>query len=95
MGIKKIGVVGNANKGHVVESIARLSEWAKGKGLEVLPEKEAAGKLGTRGYHGDELGTLADLVVTMGGTARSCKRPGSCGNRTSPFSASTWGPSDI
>jgi NAD+ kinase len=67
MSIKKIGVVGNASKGHVVESIARLSEWAKGKGLAVLPEKEAAGKLGARGYHGDELGTLADLVVTMGG----------------------------
>ncbi len=67
MGIKAIGVVGNASKSHVVESIARLSEWAAGKGLEVLLEKEAAARLGTRGYHGDELGSRADLVVTMGG----------------------------
>jgi NAD+ kinase len=67
MGIRAIGVVGNANKGHVVDNIARLSDWAGGKGLEVLLEKEAAGKLGARGYHGDELGSRADLVVTMGG----------------------------
>ena len=67
MGIRAIGVVGNANKLHVVDSIARLSEWAKARGLEVLLEKEAAVKLGERGYHGDELGSRADLVVTMGG----------------------------
>src|SRR5512147_3080529 len=67
MGIKAIGVVGNANKPHVVENIARLAVWAKGKGLEILLEKEAAVKLGTKGYHGDELGHRADLVVTMGG----------------------------
>ena len=67
MGIRAIGVVGNANKGHVVDSIAGLSEWARGRGLEVLLEKEAAVKLGARGYHGDELGSRADLVVTMGG----------------------------
>ncbi len=67
MGIKAIGVVGNANKTHVVENIARLADWIRGKGLELLLEKEAAAKLGARGYHGDELGSRADLVVTMGG----------------------------
>ena len=67
MSIRKIGIVGNANKAHVVENIARLSEWAKGRGLEVLLEKEAASKLGTAGYHGGEMGSRVDLVVTMGG----------------------------
>ena len=67
MSIKRIGVVGNANKGHVVENIARISDWAKGKGLEILLEKEVAVKLGTAGYHGGELGSQVDLVVTMGG----------------------------
>mgnify|MGYP001186270254 CR=1 FL=1 len=67
MGIKAIGVVGNPNKGHVLESIARLTDWARGKGLEILLEKEAAARLGVRGYHGGELGSRADLVVTMGG----------------------------
>lgn len=67
MSIRKIGIVGNANKAHVVENIARLSDWAKDRGLEVLLEKEAASKLGTAGYHGAEMGSLVDLVVTMGG----------------------------
>ena len=67
MGIKRIGVVGNPNKGQVVENIARLSDWAKGKGLDVLLEKELAVKLGSAGYHGSELGSQVDLVVTMGG----------------------------
>jgi NAD+ kinase len=67
MGIKRIGVVGNPNKGLVVENIARLSDWAKGKGLNVLLEKELAVKLGTAGYHGGELASQVDLVVTMGG----------------------------
>jgi len=34
-----------------------------------------AAKLGTQGYHGDELGHRVDLVVTMGGTGRSCRLP--------------------
>lgn len=67
MGIKAIGVIGNANKPHVVEHIARLADWVTGRSLEILLEKETAVKLGVRGYHGDELGSRADLVVTMGG----------------------------
>lgn len=67
MGIKRIGVFGNANKAQVVQNIARLSDWAKGRDIEVLLEKELAAKLGTAGYHGGELGGRVDLVVTMGG----------------------------
>jgi NAD+ kinase len=67
MGIKTIGVIGNANKDHVVENVARLSRWAEARGLAVLLEKEVAAKLGAEGYHGDELGNRVELVVTMGG----------------------------
>jgi NAD+ kinase len=67
MEIKRIGIIGNANKSHVVENIERLSDWAKEKNLEVLLEKEVAVKLGAKGYHGDEIGNRVDLAVTMGG----------------------------
>ena len=68
MGIKKIGIIANVEKEEAAECASQLKEWILNKKLEVFLEEGIAEKLGdTSGLDGEELASLADIIVVLGG----------------------------
>lgn len=68
MGIKKIGIIANVGKEKALKYASQLKNWVLEKNLEVFLEKEVAEKLGeASGFKCEELASLADVIVVLGG----------------------------
>ncbi len=68
MGIKKIGIIANVGKETALKYASQLKDWILEKNLEVFLEKEVAEKLEeASGFECEELASLADVIVVLGG----------------------------
>lgn len=68
MEIKKIGIIANIQKRQSAQHTRFLCDWLRGKGIQILLEKEIAHELGIAG--GLEIRQMAenvDLIVVFGG----------------------------
>lgn len=91
--MQRIGIVVKPRKDEAAPVLCPLVEWLRARGKEVLLDREVADLCPDAGpgLPRPEIAAQADLIVVLGGTARSsrwlaCWRDGRC-----PFSGSTWG----
>ncbi|HOD34697.1 MAG TPA: NAD(+)/NADH kinase [Syntrophales bacterium] len=68
MEIRRIGIIANIRKEKAPELIIRLKEWAKGRGVEVVLEREIAKRMAEPGgVDREDIGSRVDMIVAFGG----------------------------
>jgi len=66
--IRRIGIIANIRKEKAPELIIRLKEWAKGRGVEVVLEREIAKRMAEPGgVDREDIGSRVDMIVAFGG----------------------------
>jgi NAD+ kinase len=64
---RRIALIGKLRSPEIAQSLQGLSALLKGRGCEVLIEKETAADLGARGVDYEVIGKGADLAIVVGG----------------------------
>ena len=68
--VRRVGIVGRYNTPGIAQPLKRLAAFLVGRGIDVLVEADTSSLIRLRSYPAatiDELGTLADLVIVVGG----------------------------
>ena len=68
--VRRVGIVGRYNTPGIAQPLKRLATFLVGRGIDVLVEAETSSLIRLRSYPVatiTELGTLADLVIVIGG----------------------------
>ncbi len=66
-GFSRVALIGKLRSPEIAASLRELSALLKGRGCEVLIEKETAAELGARGVDYETIGNGADLAIVVGG----------------------------
>jgi NAD+ kinase len=65
--MKKIGIICKKDRPEPGEILKALVPWLRERGAEVFLEKDRAGALGMQGFEPEELPSLVEMVVVLGG----------------------------
>ncbi len=66
-GFSRVALIGKLRSPEIAASLRELSALLKGRGCEVLIEKETAAEFGARGVDYETIGSGADLAIVVGG----------------------------
>ncbi len=65
--MKKIGIICKAGRPEPQEMLRELLPWLRQKGYETFVDADAAAALNMKGYQRNEIASLADVVLVLGG----------------------------